>query len=405
MSYKIYTGDCLDILKSFEDELFDMVYLDPPFLTQKIQKLRTKDRQKEYAFPDIWGSTYEYIIYLEARLKEIHRTLKNTGSIFFHCDRNTSHLARCLLDKIFGANMFKSEIIWHYRRWSNNIKGLNPAHQNIYFYSKSNKYVFSTIYENYSPTTNIDQILQRRKRDSFGKTIYDRDLEGNVVVNGGKKGVPLSDVWDIPYLNPKAKERTGYPTQKPIILLERIINISTNEDDLILDPFCGSGTTLVAASLLKRQSIGIDISEEAIEITKRRLKEPLKTYSKTFNLGRESFENINKKILALLEGIEYAPVQRNNGMDAVLKNAIDGKPIFVKIQRQDETILEAAQLLYKASRGKKASLLLVIATKGGGYIQFGDDFPNDIKIIEAPSVLINKVILDTTNRINKNLLL
>ena len=93
--------------------------------------------------------------------------------------------------------------------------------------------------------------------------------------NGAKRGVPLSDVWDIPFLNPKAKERTGYPTQKPLLLLERIIGLATNEGDCVLDPFCGSGTTLVAAQSLNRAALGIDVSEDAVELTKKRLEDPL----------------------------------------------------------------------------------------------------------------------------------
>src|SRR5699024_9228610 len=139
--------------------------------------------------------------------------------------------------------------IWAYKRWSNSKKGLLNNHQNIYFYSKSKSFKFNTMYTDYSPTTNLDQILQARMRDEHAKSKYKTDENGQVVLGKEKKGVPLSDIWNIPYLNPKAKERTGYPTQKPILLLEQIIKIATDEGDTVLDPFCGSGTTLVAADL------------------------------------------------------------------------------------------------------------------------------------------------------------
>ncbi len=164
-----------------------------------------------------------------------------------------------LLDEVFGSENFRSEIIWHYRRWSNSQRGLLPAHQTILYYSKTDTYTFNEKLTEYSLATNVDQILQRRSRDDSNKSVYDRDENGNVVSNGPKRGVPLSDVWDIPFLNPKAKERTGYPTQKPLLLLERIISLATNEGDCVLDPFCGSGTTLVAAQSLNRTAMGVDV--------------------------------------------------------------------------------------------------------------------------------------------------
>lgn len=284
--------------------------------------------------------------------------------------------------------MFRSEIIWYYRRWSNAQKGLLPAHQTIYYYTKSNDYTFNPLYQDYSTSTNVDQILQRRKRDASGKAVYETDVDGQVIPNGGKKGVPLQDVWDIPYLNPKAKERTGYPTQKPLLLLERIIEIASNEGDTVLDPFCGSGTTLVAAVTLNRQAIGIDISDDAIEITQKRLAQPVKTESRLLEQGRESYKNADEEALALLRGLDYAPVQRNSGIDAVLKDDVAGKPILVRVQRPEETILETANCLYKAARGKNAAALFVIATQRGGYFEIEGQLPPTVTIIEAPALAI-----------------
>lgn len=113
--------------------------------------------------------------------------------------------------------------------------------------------MFNPQFVEYSPSTNVDQILQQRTRDASGKSVYRKDINGTILSNGAKRGVPLGDVWDIPYLNPKARERVGYPTQKPILLLERIIQLSTQVGDVVLDPCCGSGTTLVAAKLLQRE--------------------------------------------------------------------------------------------------------------------------------------------------------
>jgi site-specific DNA-methyltransferase (adenine-specific) len=267
-----------------------------------------------------------------------------------------------------------------------------PAHQTIYYYTKSDNYTFNTIYKDYSVTTNVDQILQRRKKDEHGKSVYDLDENGNFIPNGTKVGVPLSDVWSIPYLNPKAKERTGYPTQKPILLLERIITIASDEGDLILDPFCGSGTTLVAAKLLKRQAIGIDISEDAIELSHKRLDDPVKSESNLLKLGQNAYKNADEELLALLTGLEIAPVQRNQGIDAFLKDDINGRSIPIRIQRADETILEAANKLYKAAKTKNAHVMFLVATKEGGYFPFAHKLPPQITLIEAPSIAITKLV-------------
>lgn len=397
MDNNLYRGDCLDVLGNLEKESVDLIYLDPPFFTQKTHSLRSKDREYEFSFQDIWSSDEEYASFLHLRLKEMWRVLSPTGSIFFHCDRNASHIARLLLDDIFGSEFFQSEIIWSYRRWSNTRKGLLPAHQNIYYYTKSSDFTFNTILNGYSPTTNVDQILQKRERDETGKAVYQTDNEGNPISNGGKKGVPLSDVWDIPYLNPKAKERVGYPTQKPLLLLERIINLATKEGDTILDPFCGSGTTLVAAKLLGRDAIGIDISKDAIEITKKRLANPIKTESKLLKKGRNSYKNAQKELLALLQGLDYVPVHRNKGIDAILKTDIQGEPILIKIQRLTETVLDAANLLHKASVGKNAAALFLVATQKGGYFEYDAYFPDDVIILDSPALLI----LDALQHVEK----
>jgi site-specific DNA-methyltransferase (adenine-specific) len=397
MKVQIYKGDSLEVLKGLRAESIDLIYLDPPFFTQKTHRLRTRDRKQEFTFEDLWSSHTEYAKFIYERLEQMWRVLSPTGSLFFHCDRNASHIVRTLLDDVFEPDMFRSEIVWYYKRWSNARNGLLPAHQNIYYYTKSNEYKFNPIYQDYSASTNVDQILQRRKRDEAGKSVYETDQEGRVVPSGGKKGVPLSDVWDIPYLNPKAKERTGYPTQKPLLLVERIIKIATKEGDVVLDPFCGSGTTLVAALLLNREAIGIDISDDALEVTRLRLKNPIKTESSLFQQGRSSYENANEEALSLLHGLEYAPVQRNKGIDAILKDDLNGKPILIRVQRANETILEAANYLYKAARGKNAAMMFVVATQRGGYFEFENQFPPGVVIVDAPALSISQTLAQLKN--------
>ena len=326
------------------------------------------------------------------RLRATHRVISDQGSIFFHCDRNAVHLVRMLLDQVFGGENFRSEIIWHYRRWSNSQRGLLPSHQTILYYSKSDKYIFNEIFTEYSPATNVDQILQRRSRDNFNKSVYERDHDGNIVSNGAKRGVPLGDVWDIPFLNPKAKERTGYPTQKPLLLLERIVSLATNEGDCVLDPFCGSGTTLIAAQYLNRSAIGIDVSEDAVALVNKRLNNPARSTSRLLEVGREAYRNVDETALAVLQGLEYVPVQRNNGIDAILKLEFAGGPVTVRVQRSGETLLEAAQKLSKASAGKGATLMFVIVLGYGGHFEFADDLPPGVVAIESPAVGIREYL-------------
>jgi site-specific DNA-methyltransferase (adenine-specific) len=389
---EIYHGDCLEVMKGLKDNSIDMIYLDPPFFTNKKHSLTSKDRKSHYSFDDIWDSHKIYAEFILARLIEGKRILKDTGSIFIHCDKCANHILRFVGEEVFGEENFLSEIIWFYKRWSNSSNNLTPNHQSILFFSKTRKYKFNKIYTNYSETTNIDQILQKRSRDEHGKAIYARDIDGSIISSDEKKGVPLNDVWEIPFLNPKAKERTGYPTQKPILLLDRIIEISTNEGDIVLDPFCGSGTTLVAAKLKGREFVGIDVSQEAVDLTKSRLETLVKTESALLNKGRLSYINADEKSLAILAGLDILPVHRNTGIDAILKKNYLSKPVPVRVQREHETLSEAAGKLLVAAEKKGAEIAFLVATNTSQDL-FGFKSENCIvKIINSPALEINAII-------------
>jgi site-specific DNA-methyltransferase (adenine-specific) len=339
-----------------------MVYVDPPFFSQKTHSLVTRDRATTFQFNDEWKSRTEYIEFLGARLKEFRRVLKASGSLFFHCDTNASHHIRCLLDDVFGEPLFRSEIVWHYRRWSNSQRNPMPSHQTIFFYTKTDDYQYHQLFDDYSPSTNVDQILQRRQRDGHGKAVYARDADGNVIHDGYKKGVPIADVWDIPLLNPKAKERVGYPTQKPILLLERIIALVTLPGDLVLDPFCGSGSTLIAAELLGRNSLGIDIAAEAVQLAAKRLEQPFKTSSELLRKGRDTYIQSDEEALSILLGLPVVPVQRNRGIDAILQTSPGENPILIRVQRRAESLADAANLLYNAGQSKQPATLVLVVT-------------------------------------------
>ncbi|MCP4612700.1 MAG: site-specific DNA-methyltransferase [Planctomycetes bacterium] len=392
MTTRVYQSDCLDILKSMQDETVDLVYMDPPFFTQTNHKLSPRTRDEEFSFSDMWNSASHYAEFLHARINEMHRILRLSGSLFFHCDRTASHIARLVLDDIFDPSFFQSEIIWQYRRWSNSKKSLMPSHQTILFYSKSKDLKFNVKYIDYSPSTNVDQILQKRGRDEYNKSVYARDESGDTIPNGHKKGVPLGDVWDIPFLNPKAKERTGYPTQKPVLLLETIIELATNENDLVLDPFCGSGTTLVAAELLGRNSIGVDISQDAVNITNQRLSNPMKTSSRLLQVGRSSYDNANEWALAQLTGLDAVPVHRNNGIDAILKDTYKGGPVPVRVQRPGETLGQAASALHKASASKHSYLMVLISTQEEFHFDIQMSLPPEIVVVDSTTTSIRKLV-------------
>lgn len=391
---KIYQGNSVEKLKEIEANKVDLIYFDPPFFTQRKHTLTNKDNSKTYEFDDKYNSIEEYITLVENVLEQSKRVLKNSGSVFLHCDKTASHNIRLVMDKVFGRENFQSEIIWSYKRWSNAKKGLLNGHQVIFFYSKTQDFKFNTLYTDYSATTNLDQILQDRERDENGKSVYKRDENGKVILGKEKKGVPLSDVWEIPYLNPKAKERTGYPTQKPVLLLNQILNIVTDEGDLVVDPFCGSGTTCVSAKSLKRQFIGIDISQDAVELANSRLEEMVISESKLLNKGTNEYQEKSEKELSILQNINAFPVQRNSGIDGFLKDHFEGMPVPVKIQGEYETIEDAIKKLEKASYGKYYKMKILIQTRETDISRlFG--FDSDVTIIKS-------LELQTKDLLNKN---
>lgn len=390
---KIINDDSFNVMREIDDNQIDVIYLDPPFYTQNIQKLASRENEEEYSFSDKWSCMEEYLEYMKIRLQECQRVLKKTGSLFVHCDRNASHYLKVLLDQIFGFSNFQSEIVWSYKRWSNSKKGLLNNHQIILFYSKSDSFKFNRIYTDYSETTNIDQILQQRTKNEKGKSVYKCDQNGEVIYGKSKKGVPLSDVWEIPYLNPKAKERVGYPTQKPILLLEQIIKLVTDKNDIVLDPFMGSGTTMVAAKMLGRRYIGIDISKKAVELAEDRLKSMIKTESYLLKKGKSAYINLSENHMTILKSIKATPVQRNSGIDGFLTQYVDDRPISVKIQKENETLEEAISKLCRSSKTKKCIYMILIRTHMDIIDTFDySDCPDNLFIIDTYDLLIKDIL-------------
>jgi len=204
-----------------------------------------------------------YLTYMAQRIIEMHRILKETGSIYLHCDPTASHYLKSLLDNIFDKNNFRNEIIWSYHRWTSVSTAFQRTHDTILFYAKNkNKIEFNVQTEPYSK-----QSKHKAKR-------YTKIKDGKLIQHYTDDDVrekSMRDVWDISILNSMSKERTGYPTQKPLALLYRIIKASSKEDDIVLDPFCGCATTCVAAQQLGRKWIGIDIEKQSVGILVERL--------------------------------------------------------------------------------------------------------------------------------------
>jgi DNA modification methylase len=261
---KLICGDNLEELPRLPKKSVDLIYIDPPFFTHKQYEVIWKDKAEIMSFKDRWeGGIEHYIIWLTPRVQAIYELLKPTGSFYIHCDWHANAHIRIMLDKIFGVENFRNEIVWCYERAHPAHKVFKRLHDTILFYSKSDKWTF-----NMPRVPFKDGSWQRSDFKRPDGKIWKQKLKG--------KACP--DWWtDIPSFATRmsAKERTGYPTQKPEALLKRIIEASSNKGDLVLDAFCGCGTTVAVAQQLERRWIGIDISPTAIKVIQRRLKRML----------------------------------------------------------------------------------------------------------------------------------
>ncbi len=362
----LYYGDNLEMLREYiDDESVDLVYLDPPFNSNRDYNVIFKDESGNrsdaqlYIFDDTWhwgpraektlayltttsrhrgavpssvstlvdalvsgigkNQLLAYIVEMAVRLVELHRVLKPSGSLYLHCDPTASHYLKLVLDSIFGARCFRSEITWKRSHAHSDSKQGRKGYGNIadilLYYSKGVSYTFNTQYLPYDQSY-IDKYYRYRDPDGrrywldnltgpggaakgnpryevMGVTRYWRYSQGrmNELIERGRvvqskpgnvpqfkryldemPGVPLQNIWtDIPPINMMAKERLGWPTQKPIALLERIIATSSNPGDIVLDPFCGCGTATVAAQKTGRRWIGIDVTYLAVTIMHRRM--------------------------------------------------------------------------------------------------------------------------------------
>jgi DNA modification methylase len=315
----IHCADNLSTLAQLPDECIDLVYLDPPFFSNRVYEVIWGDEAEVRSFEDRWeGGINVYLEWMEARLRHLHRVLKPTGTLYLHCDSTAGHYLKVMMDGIFGARNFRNELIWQRAVAKGDAKRKFPAnHDTILSYGRSGKTYFEPArreqdeeyiarfryddkddrgpyrlapldspnprpnltydYKGFPPPSKGWRVgLEVMERlDAEGRLSFPSKPDGRIARKHyleEQDGPIVGDVWtDIPPLQAASAERLGYPTQKPEALLARLIEAGSLPDSIVLDPFCGCGTTLAVAEKLKRQWIGIDISRQAVEIIKLRM--------------------------------------------------------------------------------------------------------------------------------------
>lgn len=383
---RLILGDNLEILKTIDSDTIDLIYLDPPFFSNRTYEVIWGDSGEVRSFEDRFsGGIDHYIAWLKERVAEMYRILKPTGSIFLHCDWHANAYIRTeILDRLFGYQNFRAEIIWKRTTAHNTTsKKFGILTDSIFYYSKSNDYTFvppqakehneeysskayrhtdengrvyrthlvernaalgirpNLIYEYKGYTPKWGWMMEREKLeqlDEAGKLVWNSNgtPQRKIYLDEVAKPV-LGNLWDdIPNVQ-SSKEKIGYPTQKPFALLQRILEMSSNENDLILDPFVGGGTTVAVADKFNRRWIGIDQSVQAIKVTEFRMNLQQDLFSKPFvtQLHKYDYDTLRYKdafefeswIVTQFGGISNAKQRGDFGLDGKAK---DNTPIQVK---------------------------------------------------------------------------
>lgn len=357
IEHHYYTGDCLFILNhDIPPNSVDLIYLDPPFFTGEIQRGKWQPNAMEISFEDskkfwvrkeilqqapIWLKSIgtrrpdfaSYLYYMMERLQACRRVLKNSGSIYLHCDYRASHYLKMVMDEIFGYDNFQNEIVWGYAGGGVPKKAFARKHDTIFFFSKTNS--DSRVFN-----------IQFKEYGSMGQGKTWKRYNGSLLLKSGKH---MEDWWNdvrpvIPLLSKlhRTREATGYPTQKPLALLDRIIKASSNEGDVVLDPFCGCGTTLVATYKLNRRFIGIDIHPYAFKIVQQHFRHQSLIPERIIYHERmlEEIEKLDpsdfeKWVNDIYKAVKPSP---DMGVDGITK---EGIPIQVKTNTVHYDIVDA----------------------------------------------------------------
>ncbi len=415
---KIFWGDNLQVmahlLKDFRSKI-DLIYIDPPFdskaeYKKKIKLLGTNEitndqsvfEEKQYS--DIWSND-EYLQFIYERICLCKELLSDTGVLFIHIDQRLSHYIRCILDEIFGAENFRNEIIWHYgQRTAKREKKFDSKHDNIMLYAKSDlaKLEETTIHWEY------EEFVAHRH-----DLIKDENGEEYVLSDAGNgsryrryvkdilaAGKPLDTVWNLPILNSSDKQRTGYPTQKPDYLIERIIKAGSKKNHIVFDCFMGSGTTQAVAMKLGRRFIGADINLGAIQTTTKRLIKVAReleakvsipeVIQQQLPMDSDQENNESKQLLTYYTGFEVYNVNHYD----VFRNPVQAKELLIEalgIQKIPNSIYDGE----KDGRMVKIMPINRIATRADlGDLVSGVDYKAFEKIRdENPNKPVAKILL------------
>ena len=392
-SNELWCGDNLEVLKNMPDESVDLIYIDPPFYSNKGWEIIWGNGAEKRAFDDRWrGGIEHYVDWMVKRLKELHRILKPTGSIYLHLDWHAVHYLKVEMDKIFGYDNFQREVIWRIgwvSGYKTSTKNWIRNHDSILFYTKGKEFTFN---KEFIP--------------------YPKDY----VRRDGKKptgrGFPMEDTWnchendklDSIMIKSFSKEKIGYPTQKPEALLERIIKASSNEGDIVLDAFCGCGTTIAVAEKLNRKWIGIDVSPVAVKVMTERLINLEKKMGKdledfiTYGLPEKTIAHLRKMtgfefeefIIQQIDGKASPRKVHDYGLDGYNK---DGIPIQMKnSERIGRNVVDNFNAAIRRVKSKKGQIYAISFGRGAHEeaARLKREDGVDIELIDMNTFLIEK---------------
>lgn len=397
---------CGDNLRALDDLIkeeikVDLIYLDPPFFSNRHYEVIWGDEAEVRSFKDRWeGGINVYIEWMRERVGKMYDILKDTGSFYLHCDWHASHYLKVMLDDIFGEKNLRNEIVWHYRRWPAKQSNFQRMHDIILFYSRIyQKNTFNVSLENLSAGT------LKRWRGKKSKVEFDGEIRlVTKMTEENSEGRPVDDVWDMPVINSQAKERLGYPTQKPEALLERIIMASSNKGDLVLDPFCGCGTCNVVAQRLGRKWIGIDISPTAITLITKRLQKIGAIKNKDFEIigmpttlselkALEPFEFQNW-VINEMKAKQSKKLSSDFGLDGYYDKTIFTEKAGIQVKQSENigrNVVDNFETALTRGKFQKGFIVAFSFTKGAfeeGARVKGD---LDIKLIKVEDLLLGKV--------------
>ena len=346
---RIYQGDNLSFMRSFPEAFIDLIYIDPPFGTQSLWSSKSwNSKVQELQFYDIFGGGVNgYLNFLIPRLRECYRLLKPTGVLCVHLDWRMAHYVKIELDKIFNVKNpassntnFVNEIIWCYSSGGASKRSFAKKHDTILIYSKTKEYTFNLKKE---------KTYKNKSGAPIGKQKYLYDEGGKYLFTHPK------DYWNIPMISIGSHERIGYPTQKPIKLLNKIIDSFSNEKNLIADFFCGCGTAIDSAQSLNRKWLGVDAGQTACEVMQKRMEDRHSIFvgidKKPITLkdfeALEPFE-FEKEAVRYIGGVPNETQVGDGGIDGRL--AFDGTPIQVKKEKEALGDVDRFRALYEPAK-------------------------------------------------------